>query len=151
MRTLKKISQTLQAAAIFMALNACNSRPPYDILVYDFKSDCNGGITTRFVYDPDPFVKQAIVEQEFREQATIAGISLRVVNNFVYVELGGGKVCKFLNYETSAVACSPEPNSCTGELKLVQRRPGSQTGVCDPAIDPPEGQQPLGACRATSG
>ena len=137
MKILKNFLSTVQTAAILIALNACNSRPPYDILVYDFKSDCNGGKSTRFVHDPDPFVRQVVIEPKYREQATLAGIKVQASDSYIYVELGGGKVCKFLVYETSAVACSPEPNSCTGELELLERRPGSQTGVCDSVAGPP--------------
>ncbi len=84
-------ARTLQgfaaAAMCLMLLAGCNGRPTYNIAVYDFDSDCDGQVVTRFQHDPEPEARTLTFEPDFAAAAQAAGLKLiddgrdiRVVN-----------------------------------------------------------------------
>ncbi len=134
-------------AGFLMMLAGCNSRPTYNILVYDFTSDCEGAIATRFEHDPDPEVRSVSFEPDFAEPAAQAGLTLRDDGQSVLVGMKSGIACAFTMGGRQGKCHLQETKvqvPCTAQLQVHSYRyPSKGPGFDPPIAKPGEDKVPV--------
>lgn len=104
----------------------CNSRPTYNIEVYEFTSNCDSITFLKVEHDPEPEVQSLNIEPDFESEAVAKGIYFKREENTLRVFFGSGIKCESNLFGSDDMVCylphSTELANCKSSLSLYSWR-----------------------------
>jgi hypothetical protein len=109
------------------------SRPTYEVMAYDVKSTCDGGVDIKVLHDTDPRENRAEIAEASRNSPDAAKIvALHSQDPYLKIVFASGVVCSFLEGETVAecteTATSTRAAACDATREATRLAPSHDDG-----------------------
>jgi hypothetical protein len=132
-----KIYRFLTSLLLILGISSCNSRPTYDIFVYEFESNCGGQTYLKIEHDPEPEARTVNVEPDFVAAAQAAGVTFEAAGYDILVRFESGIECVVNPLAANTGAChltaTAETANCESHFNLYSfRYPSRGPGYTDP-------------------
>jgi hypothetical protein len=132
-----KNSCFMTTLSLILSTASCNSRPTYDIFVYEFESNCGGETYLKIEHDPEPEAPTVKIEPEFIATAQAAGVTFEEAGHSILVHFESGIECSVdplgMNTGHCHIVATKAPANCDTRFYLYSMRyPSRGPGFNEP-------------------